>query len=158
MPGQVVVVKDTTGQPIYLWWSFPNIKSLYLPVVVNSSAAASRLGSVPGQEVLAWDPAGLWAYGWHTPVPLGDMDFTSGMTLVPRSLDSLSVLGVAGNILYERIWSEQEGWGSWQEITPQYDEGGPGHQCSGVQDERYHAARAAVSAGSSLEHAVFQPG
>jgi hypothetical protein len=113
-----VVVKDTAGQPFYLWWSLPHLESLYLPVAVHSMSTASQLESVLSQEVFAWDPAGLWVYGWHAPLPLGDMNFTSGMTLVPRSLDSLSVLGVADNILYEMTWSEQEGWGSWQAITP----------------------------------------
>ena len=113
-----VVVKDnTTGQPIYLWWSFPQVKSVYLPMVTNSAISGSEMESPASQGAPAWDPAGLWAYGWHDPIPLGNLNFTSEMTLVPRSLDSLSILGVADNILYEMTWSEQEGWGSWQAIT-----------------------------------------
>jgi hypothetical protein len=114
-----VVVKDTSDQPHYLWWSMPQFGAIYLPMVVRSGTATMPLDPPENQSVSTWNAIGIRFYGWHGPVQLGDATFNSPMTLVPRSHKSLSVLGIqSDNILYEMTWSEQEGWGTWSAITP----------------------------------------
>jgi len=55
--------------------------------------------------------------GWSQPSQLGEAVVTSTLTLVRAAMISLSLLGVQsdGN-LYEIIWTEDAGWGSWQAI------------------------------------------
>ena len=112
-----VVVKDSTGQPFYTRWSWVEPQKLFLPLVVRPSAGAN-LAAPEEETILPASVAASGPLGWSQPSQLGEAVVTSTLTLVPRSNDSLSLLGVQsdGN-LYEIIWTEDAGWGSWQAIA-----------------------------------------
>lgn len=115
-----VVVKGSDGQPYYTRWMRLPPLPLYLPLVGRASAEgllgsleeAASLENAQASPVVVVTPP-----GWSVPVPLGDAAFTSPMTLVQRSRDALAVYGIAADQrLYEIVWTEDDGWGSWQDI------------------------------------------
>ena len=120
-----VVVRDTSGVPYYIEWRRP--KRIYLPLILRSYAAASRSYTV--ESVRALERSGsagvstafVSGLGWQAPVALGTETepFASPMTVVARSIDSLSVLGVrSDNKLYEKVWTETDGWAeAWQDLN-----------------------------------------
>jgi hypothetical protein len=118
-----VVVRDTSGQPYYLSWfpqgPQPYSGPIYLPLVVKAGVPVGQRVKTESKIELGWNRALLGTNGWREPVLLPQATFVSPMTLVPRSIDSLIVLGVQSDgKLYEVGWSEQDGWGNWHAITP----------------------------------------
>jgi hypothetical protein len=112
-----VVVKDSSGQPYYTHWAWVEPIKLYLPLVRRSPAGANleAAGDEPDRELSA---AVSTPSGWSQPIPLGSAAFTSPLTLVPGGGDSLVALGIKADMnLYEIVWTEAAGWGSWQAIA-----------------------------------------
>jgi hypothetical protein len=118
-----IVVKDNSGQPYYVSW-FPLSRAsyselIYMPLIAKTGAPSSQVVKEDDIIELGWNRALLEINGWREPVVLPQATFDSPMTLVPRSIDSLIVLGVRSDgMLHEVTWSEHDGWGSWHAITP----------------------------------------
>jgi hypothetical protein len=111
-----VVVKDSSGQPYYTHWAWVAPIKLYLPLVRRSPAGAN-LEAAQDEPDRALSAAVSTPSGWSQPIPLGSATFTSPLALVPRGIDSLIVLGIRSDTnLYEIVWTEDTGWGSWQAI------------------------------------------
>ncbi len=109
-----VVVKDSSGQPYYTRWSWQVPQKLYLPLVGRPSTGAELVTLEGGtDQVSALEFFG--PPGWSQPVALEAATFTSPLTLVPRGLDSMVLLGIKSDgYLYEAVWTEDTNWGSWQ--------------------------------------------
>jgi hypothetical protein len=119
-----VVVKNTAGQPYYAGWSMqvpiPRwiLEAAYLPVILSQGASSSLLAAAAQPRGTTQTQEPDQVLNWSDPVPLGEAAFSSPMTLVARSPDSMIALGVqADNRLYEAVWTEDAGWGDWEAIT-----------------------------------------
>jgi hypothetical protein len=116
-----VVVRDTSGVPYYIEWMGEKKESaIYLPTIAKSYPAVSWPSAPESANAPAIAPLAA-SLGWKEPLALGAETeaFASPMTLVARSVDSLSVLGARpDNRLYEKVWTDADGWAeAWQDLN-----------------------------------------